>query len=83
MPERTVAPPFNRSTSFALLQPKKVTSVNGAEIYFVLGGTQEVCKVELIFSAGRWFEQVHGASYFTAQLGLHSVPVSGLVQLEF
>lgn len=68
MPERTVAPPFNRSTSFALLQPKKVTSVNGAEIYFVLGGTQEVCKVELIFPAGRWFEQAHGASYFTAQL---------------
>lgn len=68
MPDRTVAPPFKRSTSFALLQPEKVTSTNGAEIFFVLGGSQDVCKVELIFSAGRWFEKVHGASYFTAQL---------------
>lgn len=68
MPDRSVAPPFARSTSFTLLEPNKATSRNGAEVYFVLGGTQDVCKVELIFSAGRWFEKLPGASYFTAQL---------------
>lgn len=68
MPDRTVAPPFERSTSFSLLQPKKAISTNGAEVYFVLGGTQEVCKIELLFSAGRWFEKTQGSSYFTAQL---------------
>jgi len=68
MLNRTLAPPFNRSTSFNLIQPKKTVSAHGAEVYFVLGGTQDVCKVELIFPAGRWFEKVLGASYFTAQL---------------
>ncbi len=68
MLDRTLAPPFNRSTSFNLIVPEKVVLSNGAELYFILGGTQEVCKVELIFPAGRWFEKKWGASYFTSQL---------------
>lgn len=68
MLDRTLAPPFNRSTSFDLILPKKNVLGNGAEVYFVLGGTQDVCKVELIFPAGRWFEKVWGASYFSSQL---------------
>lgn len=68
MLDRTLAPPFNRSTSFDLIQPKKFISAHGAEVYLVLGGTQDVCKVELIFPAGRWFEKALGASYFAAQL---------------
>ena len=68
MLDRTFAPPFNRSTSFDLIHPSKKTVASGAEIYFVLGGTQDVSKVELIFPAGRWFEKTWGASYFTSQL---------------
>ena len=68
MLDRTLAPPFNRSTSFELIEPLKAVSANGAEIYYVLGGTQEVCKIEMIFPAGRWFEKVWGASYFSSQL---------------
>jgi len=68
MLDRTLAPPFNRSTSFVLIEPEKHNTRNGAEVFFVLGGSQEVCKVELIFPAGRWYEKSWGASYFSSQL---------------
>ena len=64
MLNRTLAPPFNRSTSFELIQPQKKNLEGGAEAYFTLGGTQEVSKVEIVFSAGRWVEKKWGASYF-------------------
>jgi predicted Zn-dependent peptidase len=68
MLDRTIAPPFNRSTSFELIQPHKKILKGGAEIYFVLGGTQEVCKIEVVFPAGRWVEKAWGAAYFASNL---------------
>ncbi|HEX6223006.1 MAG TPA: pitrilysin family protein [Chryseolinea sp.] len=68
MLDRTIAPPFNRTTSFDLIQPQKKILKGGAECYFVLGGTQEVSKIEIVFPAGRWVEKVWGASYFTSNL---------------
>lgn len=68
MLDRTLTPAFSRSTSFQLIQPKETSTPFGADIYYILGGTQDVCKVELIFPAGRWFEKSAGASYFTSQL---------------
>ena len=68
MLDRTLAPPFNRSTSFELIQPQKKILKGGAEAYFILGGTQEVSKVEIVLTAGRWVEKNWGASYFTANL---------------
>ncbi len=68
MLDRTIAPPFNRSTSFGLIQPQKEILKNGAEAYFILGGMQDVSKVEIVFPAGRWVEKVWGASYFTSNL---------------
>lgn len=68
MLDRTIAPPFNRTTSFELIHPEKKILKNGAELYFVLGGTQEVSKVEIIFPAGRWIEKTWGAAYFTSNL---------------
>lgn len=68
MLDRTQAPPFVKSTSFELIQPLNATVAGGAKVYFVLGGSQEVCKIELLFPAGRWSERTFGAAYFTAQL---------------
>jgi len=68
MLDRTLAPPFIRTTSFDLIKPSKTVLANGAELYFVLGGTQNVCKVEIILPAGRWYEKVWGAGYFTSQM---------------
>ncbi len=68
MLDRTLAPPFNRSTSFELIPPQKQLLKGGAEAYFILGGTQNVSKVEIIFPAGRWFEKTGGDAYFSANL---------------
>lgn len=68
MPDRTVAPPFVKSASFDLIQPETLSLPNGAQVFFVPGGSQDVMKIEFIFDAGRWFEYKTAASYFTAQL---------------
>lgn len=68
MLDRTLAPPFNKSTAFNLLLPERQTLQNGVETYFVSGGNQEVIRIELVFAAGRWFERKLGSAYFAANL---------------
>ncbi len=68
MLDRTLAPPFNKSTVFHLLSPEKQILQNGAPVYFISGGSQEVIRVELVFPAGRWFEKTTGVSYFTSNI---------------
>lgn len=68
MINRSIAPSFTRSTNFELIKPEELTLQNGAKVFFVSGGTQSVIRVEIILKAGRWFESVWGASYFSSQL---------------
>src|SRR5687767_8919785 len=68
MPDRTVPPPFVKSSSFNLITPGEKTLPNGMRLFFVAGGFQDVVKIEFISEAGRWFEEKLGAAYFTAQL---------------
>lgn len=68
MLDRRVAPVFNRNFSFQLIDPEYKTLHHGAEVIFVNGGQQNVTKVELIFPAGRWYENPWGVSYFTTHL---------------
>ncbi|MEJ1241231.1 pitrilysin family protein [Chryseolinea sp. T2] len=68
MLDRTQAPSFVKSSSFDLIRPERTTVAGGAEVLFVLGGSQNVCKIELLFQAGRWNERSFGAGYFTSQL---------------
>ncbi|MGC3943975.1 MAG: pitrilysin family protein [Chryseolinea sp.] len=68
MLDRTQAPAFEKSSSFDLISPIRTTVAGGAQALFVLGGSQNVCKIELLFQAGRWNERVFGAGYFTSQL---------------
>jgi zinc protease len=68
MLDRTLAPPFKRSTSFELIKPEKKILKGGAECYFILGGTQDVSKIEIVFPAGRWVEKTWGAAYFSSNL---------------
>lgn len=68
MIDRSIAPAFTRSTNFELIKPEELTLQNGAKVFFVSGGTQSVIRVEIILKAGRWFESVWGASYFSSQL---------------
>jgi len=68
MLNRKNPPLFQKSNSFTLIKPEKITLANGLAITAVPGGEQEVIKVEFIFKAGKWQEQQAGISYFTAHL---------------
>lgn len=68
MLDRNTPPPFQKSNSLTLIQPKKIGLPNGLTITVVPGGEQEVAKIELIFKAAKWHETHPGISYFTAQL---------------
>jgi zinc protease len=68
MLDRKSPPPYTPNSVFNLLQPEQVILSNGANAFFVHGGDQEVVKLELIFSAGRWFEDFPGLSYFASHL---------------
>jgi predicted Zn-dependent peptidase len=68
MLDRITPPPFNRSLSFDLIKPVRISLPNGLVAQFISGGTQEVVRIELIFNAGRWFESKWGLSHFAANL---------------
>jgi predicted Zn-dependent peptidase len=68
MLDRTLAPPFNRSTRFELIHPESIKLPNGIDIHFIAGGKQDVIKVEFVLKAGRWYESQWGMSYFTSNL---------------
>ncbi|MEO5600136.1 MAG: pitrilysin family protein [Cyclobacteriaceae bacterium] len=68
MLDRKVAPPFVKTTSFDLIKPEEISLPNGIDFFFVTGGFQDVLKIELIFPAGKWFEEKCGSAYFTAHL---------------
>jgi predicted Zn-dependent peptidase len=68
MLDRTIAPAYNQDTSYSLLTPKIKKLNNGVDVIYVIGGLQEVLKIDLIFKAGRWYESKWGAAYFTAHL---------------
>jgi zinc protease len=68
MLDRKTPPPFVYSTSFDLIEPLHQRLVNNVDVYFVPGGNQEVIKVEMVFKAGRWFEEKTASSQFCANL---------------
>jgi len=81
MLDRRVAPTFNRNFAFQLIDPEFIQLSNGTKIFFVNGGDQNVIKVELIFPAGRWSENVWGTSYFTTNLISKGTPSKNSFQI--
>jgi predicted Zn-dependent peptidase len=68
MLNRQVAPAFVQHSTFSLIAPEESTLSNGVRVFFVPGGSQEVLKIELVFEAGKWFEERIGVAYFSSQL---------------
>ncbi|MFN3841223.1 MAG: M16 family metallopeptidase [Cyclobacteriaceae bacterium] len=68
MLDRKTPPPYSLNKTLNLLQPEQVVLATGANIFFIQGGDQDVVKLELIFSAGRWFESIPGVSYLASHL---------------
>jgi zinc protease len=66
MLDRTLAPPFQRSTVLSLLKATLIPLPNGMQLHVLRGGTQEVMRLELIAPAGKWYEPSVGLSHFTA-----------------
>ncbi len=58
MLDRTIAPPIKDAIEFnLLLKPyEKFVLKNGAPVYFINDGTEEVALIEFVFSAGNSFE---------------------------
>lgn len=68
MVDRIHAPLASRDFSFHLIDPEIVHQPDGKEFYFVNGGEQNVIKIELVSSSGRWYEPAWGVSHFTAHM---------------
>jgi predicted Zn-dependent peptidase len=68
MLDRKTPPPYSQNNTLTLLEPRQVNLTNGATLFFIHGGDQQVVKIELVFPAGRWFEDFPGISYFTVHL---------------
>lgn len=57
MPDRRVPPPFRAITNIKLPSHQLHYLDNGIPVYELNMGTQDILKLELIFDAGRWYEQ--------------------------
>lgn len=68
MLNRKIAPPFLKSTSFLLPNPKTFQLTNGINLHSIEGVQQDIIKIEFIFKAGKWFESKVGLAHFTAQM---------------
>lgn len=68
MIDRSQAPVIQQIQALKLYQPKIHELRNGIPLYEVSLGSQEVIKLDLIFDAGRWYEQAPLVSRATAQL---------------
>ncbi len=55
---RTIAPPIKDAVEFDLtLKPcTKFSLTNGAPVYYINDGTEEVAVIEMVFNAGNFFE---------------------------
>jgi len=57
MIDRKIAPPIKRIQKLHLLKAEKIRLSNGIPVHMVNMGTQEVCKLQLVFNAGRPYEK--------------------------
>jgi zinc protease len=67
MLDRKVAPPFLKSDTFELPSYQS-GDVNGIPIFLIPEVQQDVIKIELMISAGKWFEPKAGVSHFTSNM---------------
>src|SRR5688572_8591537 len=65
---RTLAPKITHEYSFDLIDPEKVVLQNGVEIYYIEGGKQDVCRIDILYKAGNIFENKNLLSSTTNDL---------------
>ncbi len=65
---RAFAPEINLIDSLTLPEVKKLTLDNSVPVYLLNEGEQEVVKVELMFKAGKWFEEENLVADLTSRM---------------
>jgi len=68
MLNRKIAPKHAEITSFTLPTPEIISLSSGVPLFLLRGVSQQVLKIELVFSGSKWDEPKNGLSYFTAQM---------------
>ncbi len=68
MLDRSIAPPFVKSTTFQLPKVARSSLSNGIKIIHQGGIHQQLAKIEVIFDAGKWFESKPEVAHFTIQM---------------
>ncbi len=68
MLDRKTAPKHAAINSFQLPAPEIKALDNGVPLFVLRGVSQQVLKLELVFSGGKWDESKNGLSYFTAHM---------------
>ncbi|MBC7486365.1 MAG: insulinase family protein [Cytophagaceae bacterium] len=66
--DRINAPAFVDLEPFTLIKPDKLNTASGLTAFILEQGQQEVCRLEITFPAGKWYEPYAGISYFTSKL---------------
>jgi len=74
MLDRTVAPPFHRIDQILIKQPERSLLSNGLKLFTLNSGTQPVLNLELIFRAGKWFENEPGVAFFSSKMLSEGTP---------
>lgn len=64
MPDRTIAPPIKDAIEFNItLKPcSRFSLLNGAPVYYINDGAEEVVMVEFVFKAGNCYENKNGVA---------------------
>ncbi len=68
MLDRTLAPPFVKSTSFHLPEVTRAELSNRIRLLHLNNVRQHIVKIEIVYNAGKWFESKPEVSHFTVQM---------------
>ena len=68
MIDRSVAPDFKAPQKFDIPKPDIVHLGHRHRLFCLNAGDQPVIKLEIIFSAGSWFETIPGLAFFTGKM---------------
>ncbi len=68
MIDRSKAPAYKAPGKFILFQPESTELDNSVPIHVFNVGNLPLLKIEFVYTAGKWFEQKSGASFFCAKM---------------
>jgi len=70
MLDRKTAPDFHLPDNFHLTQAQTTALKGGIPLHVIDAGDQSICRLEVIFKAGKWYETKTGVSFFTSKMML-------------